>query len=133
MPITVRLCTLILVTTNCIASLALGYDEALLRDEERTRRSLPGAIADILRTAKPVMKMKNYGIYERKGGYSAASADFILMRPTDVRLSGNTMFGKVEGRNVMLYRLGENTRMNIWTNKKLTDDTEAWLRINYID
>ena len=34
------------------------------------------------------MKMKNYGIYERKGGYSTASADFILMRPTDVRLSG---------------------------------------------
>lgn len=129
---TFKVWALLLVTSNCTTSFALRQDGALLHGAERTRRSvLPGTIGKVLAKSKTIVRFKNFGLYQKQGGYTAALSDFTLMKPTNIRTVGTTKFGRLEDKHVVLYKLRENTWINIWTNKKLPEGSETWSKIYY--
>lgn len=84
----------------------------------QVKRSVPRAVAELLKGAKLLTKDGNYRMFGKTGGFVRAEAEFSLLRASNVVKSGNKRYGKLGDTTVVLVKEPRGAMINVWKNQK---------------
>lgn len=128
-------CALILLVSQSLATHATqsGLIYSMINKANVVeKRSVPRAVGAILQGAKLITRDGNYRMFEKKGGFPRAEAEFSLLRPSNIVKSGNMRYGKLEDTTVVLIKERRGGVINVWKNRKRSDGSIEIQKIDRI-